>query len=293
MEVIIPAHSGFCPGVKTAEQKVFETKRARPGQTLYVEGFLINNKIFIAYLERNGIQTVESVEDIPAGSVVFIRTHGLNRHDEAVHRRTYDLIDLTCVNVKKVQKEIARRTEQGFVTVIVGTRDHPEIRGLVSYADGRHLVLENETDLEALAGTPVDGRKIFLCSQTTGSRVLFETVRRRLEEMVGTDHPERLQVYDSICPVTERKEEEALCLQRETDISFVIGDKLSSNAKKLHQRLAAAKRGVYFVEDLEELKSLELPLEQFRKALVVSSASTPDFIEREVTAYLSSIKPSG
>lgn len=290
MEVIIPAHSGFCPGVKSAERKVFEEKRARPGRTLYVNGFLINNKNFIAFLEANGVRTVEAMEDVPDGSVVFIRTHGLHREEEAALRKKYEVVDLTCAHVKKVQEEIARRSREGYDTVIAGTKDHPETKGLVSYSTGRCHVLENPADLKAYARTMDTSRRVFLCSQTTGSRAFFEEVRRSLEVLYGPDQRARLCVFDPICPVTEKKEDEALRLQKETDVSFVIGDRLSANANKLYKRLSADKREVHFIEDRRELEALGLPLTRYRRALVVSSASTPGFIEKDVVDFLSSIE---
>jgi 4-hydroxy-3-methylbut-2-enyl diphosphate reductase len=290
MKVIIPATSGFCPGVKSAERKVFEIKKKSPHHPLFINGFLINNKRYIGYLEKNGVHMADTAAQIPAGATVFIRTHGIDRSEERHLRSRYRLEDLTCVKVKKIQREIARHACEGYDTVITGTKNHPEIKGLVSYAAGRGTVVEDKQDLDQVAerhsGTDA---KIFLCSQTTGSRALFSLAKQRLAAVCGPDLTTRLRVYDSICPVTEKKEEEALRLQASADVSFVVGDKLSSNAKKLFSRLAAAKREVYFVEDLEELLALELPLSRFRRALVVSSASTPDFIERRIVEYLSSV----
>jgi 4-hydroxy-3-methylbut-2-en-1-yl diphosphate reductase len=292
MEVIVPEHSGFCPGVKTAERKVFEAKRDRPGRTLYVIGYLINNKNFIDYLEQHDIRTVEAATDIPPGAVVFIRTHGLDRAEEQALRGTFEVIDLTCVHVKQVQREIARHVAEGFFIVITGTKEHPEIRGLVSYAGDAHVVLEDEADLATFTEAGAGTGEVFLCSQTTGSREFFDSVALRLREVLRPAR-RRILIHDPICPVTERKEREALRLQEQADVSFVIGDKLSSNAKKLFRILAAAKPAVHFIEDLKDLKGMGLPLERFRKALVVSSASTPAFIEREVVAYLTAVGAAG
>ena len=295
MIVIIPTLSGFCPGVKIAERKVFETKRLIPDEPLYVNGFLINNKRYIEYLEKNGIHTIDSVETIREHATVFIRTHGVDRMEETVLRAKYDVVDLTCSKVKNVQHEISRNAALGCCTVIVGAKNHPETKGLISYTENRFFIIENTDDLHALtdnaiaAGFGAPNRNIFLCSQTTGSRELFEEVRQRFSAVLGEDTPTRLRVLDSICPVTESKEKESLKLQQEAEISFVIGDKLSSNAKKLFRVLCAAKKNVFFIEDLRELQSLEIPLADYHKALVVSSASTPDFIEREIVAYLSAV----
>ncbi|HEQ70910.1 MAG TPA: hypothetical protein ENN69_00335, partial [Spirochaetia bacterium] len=167
----------------------------------------------------------------------------------------------------------------------------PEMRGLVSYAGERCVVLQDEDDLDEFLPAATACGDIFLCSQTTGSRTLFTHVQHKLRQVLDTTGASRLLVHDTICPVTERKEHEALRLQKKVDISFVIGDKLSSNATKLHRILAATGQAVYFIEDLDDLRTLGLPLERFRTALVVSAASTPEYIEKEVIDYLSSVQP--
>jgi 4-hydroxy-3-methylbut-2-enyl diphosphate reductase len=295
MIVVIPERSGFCPGVKNAEKNIIRLKKEHQSSPLYVYGFLINNKNYIEYLSGQDIHTVESLDDIPNGATVIIRTHGLDRRQEAVLRSRFHVVDLTCVNVKKVQHEIAARTAEGFFIVIVGTKNHPETKGLVSYAE-HCAVLEKADELEVLFDRLVlsfgndSPKKIFICAQTTGSRELFERVISALTTRLGSEY--EIRIHDSICPVTDRKEKEALRLQREVDVSFVVGDRISSNATKLFRILSAATENkVYFIEDLDDLISLELALGLYRKALLVSSASTPLFIEKKIKAYLAAVKP--
>ena len=95
-----------------------------------------------------------------------------------------------------------------------------------------------------------------------------------------------VEEFDSICPITTNKEKEALEIQKKVDITVVIGDPLSSNANKLYSILLSANPSTYFVQDLDHLIELGLPLHSFSTAQVVSSASTPEFVEGEIISYL-------
>jgi (E)-4-hydroxy-3-methyl-but-2-enyl pyrophosphate reductase len=292
MQVIIPKLSGFCPGVRNAEKKLLrENKKINPGR-IYAYGNIINNSNYIEYLSRQNIQTLESVDTLAQGSYVAIRTHGINKQEEERLQNIFKLIDLTCINVKRVQLSILNHAERGYFIVITGKKNHPEIKGLISYA--RYFkVIETKNELEHFLKTIVSllkqksCHKIFIVSQTTGSKDIFEETVSGIKKICSPQI--EITVSNSICPITNRKEEEALRLQQQVDITFVVGDTLSSNANKLYNILAKEKKTVYFVTDLKELRSLNLPLARYKKALLVSSASTPFFIEDEIRIFLENV----
>ena len=285
MNVLVPALSGFCPGVKAAEKKIFAEKKQMDDKPIFIPGMMINNRSYISHLEAKGVITVETTDDIPQGAAAAVRTHGLNRHIERTLAETCSLLDLTCVNVKKVQNRISKASEDGAFTVISGKRSHPEVLGLESYADNS-VVIESEDDLDIFISGKLKPARIFITSQTTCSRKLFElTVSRIRTAFKDAD----ISVFDSICPVTEKKEAEALELQKKADISFVVGDRLSSNANKLFNILKSADERVFFIKDLDDLLGLKLDYRGVENAMIVSSASTPEFIEKEIVEYLESV----
>jgi 4-hydroxy-3-methylbut-2-enyl diphosphate reductase len=292
MQVIRPKLSGFCPGVRNAVKKLFQEKKKIGLNPIYAYGNIINNSNYIAYLGEHRIQTVETTDNLAQGSYVAIRTHGINRQEELLLKIRFNTIDLTCVNVKRVQLSISDHSRQGYFIVITGKKDHPEIKGLISYAQD-YLVIENYPELELFLKQDLSHlkekgyNKLFIVSQTTGSQDLFEQTVTGIKKICGKQM--EVAIYDSICPVTERKEQEALRLQKQVDITFVVGDTISSNANKLYNILSGAKTPVYFIADLKELLSLKLPLSTYSEALVVSSASTPLFIEEEICNYLKKI----
>ncbi len=291
MKVLVPRLTGFCPGVKAAEKRIFSEIKNSPQKKLSVIGMMINNRKYIEYLKENNIQTIESADNIPDDSTLFIRTHGIDRETQSRLLQNHNLIDLTCRNVKRVQKTIKIHSEKGQTIIITGKKSHPEVTGLKSYGS-EVFVIETPEELENfLSNLKIDGTAfnpasvsgIFITSQTTGSRTLFESaiekIRSRWPELT-------VESFNSICPVTEKKENEALEIQQEVDISFVIGDPLSSNAKKLYRRLSESGRKTFFIQDVHELKELDIDFSGLESALVVSSASTPDFVEKEVVKYL-------
>jgi 4-hydroxy-3-methylbut-2-enyl diphosphate reductase len=222
-----------------------------------------------------------------------IRTHGLDRDVEDGLRERFEVIDLTCSKVKRLQLRIQEHSEAGFFIVITGKRSHPEVQAHVSYA-ADSFVIENQDDLESFlqnAGGVRDVlnekayKKIYIVSQTTAPRRLFteavEAISRRL--------PYRVESRDTICACTSEREAEALKVQTGVDVTFVVGDRISSNANRLYETLRAHEERTYFVQDLDELKSLKLPLSRFKVAQVVSSSSTPEFTEREIVGYLETI----
>lgn len=286
MKVVVPKHSGFCPGVKNAEQVIFREKEKRNRQSICVLGYMINNHNYIDYLYRNDIRTVDSLDEVKSDSIVAIRTHGCDRYLEKKIRNRFEVLDLTCRNVKRVQLTIQEHSEAGFFILITGKKIHPEIQGLVSYARG-HFVIEQEQDLDEFIRQYTEGPdKIFIVSQTTGRQELFDTTIREIKRVFGNTH--EIEFYNSICPVTARKEREALGLQRQVEITLVIGDRLSSNANKLYSILSENGGRTYFFQDLGEIRESGVDWTGFKTAQVVSSASTPHFIEDEIINFLSS-----
>ncbi len=284
MKVYLPKFTGFCPGVKFAEKSIFELKGKTPAKRIYVLGKLIHNRRYIDYLAGEGIVTAGSAADIPADGTAVIRTHGIDRIEEEKLRKRLEVVDLTCGKVRELQKYIKRYAGEGYFTVITGKKDHPEVLSLASYASG-FFIIEKVKDIDEFIGSYNDvKRRILVVSQTTGKRSLFLNAAGRITDAFSASCI--IKVKDSICSINTLREEESAKLQEKADITFVIGDRISANANELYRKLKDNNRNTYFVEDLAHLVSLGLPLKNCNAALVVSSSSTPPFIEKETVDYL-------
>ncbi|MDR1933525.1 MAG: 4-hydroxy-3-methylbut-2-enyl diphosphate reductase [Spirochaetales bacterium] len=297
MRVITAKYSGFCPGVMQAEKKIFREHGRHADEHIYILGYLIHNQTYIDYLSRYSVITVSDTAQVPEGSVVVVRTHGLQRQTEEELRKKFRVLDLTCPKVKKIQLLIRDYALKGFFVLITGKKDHPEVQGLVSYAEGSD-VIEKHADINRFAAgfDASPPQKIFVVSQTTGDPALFtETVRIVGEKAASAGI--RLESFNSICSITDMREREALKLQKEVDVTFVIGDRISSNATKLYKILAAGgQSAVFFVNSREEALAAAASERsrsgglRWKTAQIVSSSSTPAFLEQEIAGCLEEIR---
>ena len=288
MQVIVAKYSGFCPGVVQAENAILSTKEKKK-EKIYVYGYLIHNHTYIDYLSSLGIATVEELETVEPGSLLVVRTHGIDRKLEEKMRARYALLDLTCPKVKRVQKIIQSYTQKGYFIVITGKPEHPEVKGLVSYAD-RFTVIEKESQIPQVIQelSKESNLSILIISQTTGDRALFESTIKAFQE-TGSVKGWKVEVHDTICSITALREREALKNLEKVDVTFVVGDRLSSNATKLYNTLRSQSPHVYFIGSLEDLKALKLDYSRWNTVQVVSSSSTPAFVEKEIVSYLESL----
>lgn len=281
MKTLVPKSSGFCPGVRRAEEGVLALRKEHPA--VHLQGPLIHNQSYASFLESQNISVADPAQ-LKEGSHLVIRTHGISKDAEALLKQKFTLKDLTCPIVKRVQKKVEKADAEGAFVIISGKEAHAEVQGLKSYA--RHsLVLEVEDDLTAFLQNPAlpEGcTKIFILSQTTHERPFFQKICEQLEQSFKNICP--VEIADTICPVTENKEQESLALQKQADCTIVIGDPQSSNSKKLFQVLKNGHGHTHFIRTAADIPSLGLG--GVNTALVVSSTSTPKFIEDEVLRAL-------
>lgn len=287
MFVKVPKTSGFCPGVKRAEEGVFKLKATSPKVNLH--GPLIHNQNYITMLQSHHIESV-NIQDLNNGDTLVIRTHGIDRKEEKELAQKFVLKDLTCPIVKRVQKHVEKASEEHSFIIISGKLNHAEVQGLVSYAD-HFLVIETQKELDYFLQNhqtiiPSVCTKIFILSQTTHSRSFFEMLCNRVQETISDIS---ITVKDTICPITENKEKESLLLQKEVDFTVVIGDPHSSNSKKLYTILKDAHENTIFIQNLNHLQETKNRWEGIETVLVVSSTSTPLFIEKEIVDFLEKI----
>ncbi|MBN2736551.1 MAG: hypothetical protein JXR70_06180 [Spirochaetales bacterium] len=291
MEICVPRESGFCPGVKRADQKIRDLAEHHQDKKIYILGALINNQNYLTKLSEQNIMTVGRIEDIPQGEWAVIRSHGLAKSLQQKLMERGPVLDLTCPKVKAVQGEIEKWASKAYFLVLNGKNGHPETLGLLSYNQNHILITPDSDDqnlyhhLEEIAASKKH-KGLFFTSQTTGHSPTFNRLTG-FADQIGTHH--NTQVYHSICPVIAQKEKSALILQQDCELSLVIGDRSSSNASRLFQRLSQEQKNCYFVTDIEDLKKQAIDFSSVSKAMVVSSASTPLYIEKEIINYLENL----
>jgi len=262
-EVRIARRTGFCYGVREAIDKAKESAAA--GKRTTTLGQVVHNEGVIAQLQSQGIETVDTLDEVASGAAVVIRAHGVR--PEVLARagaRGLDVIDGTCTWVMQEQREIRRLVEEGYSIVLLGTPLHPEVVGLLGFAPDT-LVVDEEADWEQIPRR----KKMALLSQSTQPPWKFEKLAAF---MVGRCH--ELKIVNTVCPVTIRRQEDTVEAAREVDLMVVVGGRSSANTKELTRLCEIVGTRAIQIESEEDLTDSAL----FAGAAVVGvtgGTSTP------------------
>ena len=275
MKIVLAQSAGFCYGVRRAVELAEET--ACKGEPCVMLGYIIHNKDMIDHLAEMGMNTVERVEDVPAGSSVIIRSHGESRAiHEQLEARGAKILNATCPNVTHIHKIVSEAEQRGRVPVIVGTPDHPEVMAIAGWCK-TPVVVSGEEELSKWLGKDPNNRDLSLTfvSQTTSTRKIWDSaVKKAKKECTNTEF------FDTICGATSKRQEEAMRLARESDAMVVIGDRKSSNTKRLAELCREVCSHVQLIERAEDLDLSALS--QAHQVGITAGASTPAWIIKEV-----------
>jgi len=276
MEVIIAQEAGFCFGVKRA-LRLAEKALKEYGEVFSI-GPLIHNQRVIDELKEKGLKVLDSVSEVVEGPVI-IRSHGITKGAfEELKKKGIKIIDGTCPTVKKVQRLAQSLSRKGFFVVLIGERDHAEVKGILSYAEGNAIVVESF--LEIPEGLPK--RKIAALVQTTQGP-------ERVKEILGVlfERVKEIKVYNTLCEAAQRRQKEALELAKKVDLMFVIGGKESANTRRMVEVCKRVQARTYHIEGPEEI-SPEL-LKTAKKVGLTGGASTPPHLIKEVYERLTAL----
>jgi 4-hydroxy-3-methylbut-2-enyl diphosphate reductase len=162
LKIHIADPTGLCFGVRRAISKLEE--ELTRSEKVYSLGSPIHNPQEIERLSKLGLVVVESAEEVPSGSVAFIRAHGVTpMQTDELRRKCLKLVDGTCPFVKTAQKRAKDLSSEGYLVVISGDREHPEVRGIMGYVDGEVAVISSDEEIP----DNLKGRKCGILSQTT------------------------------------------------------------------------------------------------------------------------------
>ena len=280
MKVLLADKCGFCLGVNNAIELAKKTLAER--DNVYSLGPLIHNQDVVEELARSGLKTVESVDSIDSGTVL-IRSHGATvRQLEQIKHKGLQIVDATCVLVKRLQKISQKLNEQGYKVVVIGDQDHPEVQAIVGFAKNV-FVVGSRSDLQKLPGR---GKLGVIC-QTTQSPQFFAEI---VGEMVTSGFSE-LKVINTLCSEAIKRQNSAVELCRKVDIMFVLGGLHSANTRKLAELCKKHNNQTFHLQNWKELdKSL---LYGNNIAGVTAGASTPDRIIAEFVEKLRAFDSHG
>ena len=263
MKVQLARHAGVCYGVERALKLADEA--AATGRPVHTLGPLIHNPQAVEALRARGVKVARTFDEAGAG-ILVIRTHGVDPAIiEAARLSGLEVVDATCPFVSSAQEAAQQLKADGYTVVIVGEADHPEVEGIVAYAGGDAIVVEEVGDIPAL----LPSRKVGIVVQTTQSL-------ERLNQVVAGLLPRvsELKVHNTICSATGKRQSAAEELARGVDVMVVVGGHNSGNTTRLAEICRGVNPRVHHVETAEELDPAWF--DGASSVGVTAGASTPD-----------------
>ncbi len=277
MEVRLASKRGFCFGVEDAIELAQRTLRANePGQVAAL-GPVIHNQQVVEKLQREGLDQSGRLEDLPPGSTVLIRSHGVGPEIyEQARRQGLHVADATCVLVKRAQTVVRQLHEEGYQVVMIGDREHPEVKGVIGYAPDV-IVVDGEDDLERVLPRRA---RLGIVAQTTHAP---DHVARMIGAIAALPFRE-LKVVNTLCLEVIRRQEAAAELCREVDVMFVLGGLHSANTRELAAICRKQGLPTYHLECWAQFRP-EM-VRGHRVAGITAGASTPDDVINEFAEQL-------
>jgi 4-hydroxy-3-methylbut-2-enyl diphosphate reductase len=279
LRIKISAIAGFCFGVRRAINLVEKT--AGEESKVYTLGPVIHNPQEVKRLEKKGIKTLKNLKKIKSGSII-LRTHGIpiNLHKRLEENKSINVIDATCPFVKRAQNTVKRLStgikSKDVTVIVVGEKVHPEVSALVSYGNGKCIVIENIKEAQKFSGRG----NLNIVSQTTQTPENFNSIVRVLKKRYKT------KVYNTICKATLDRQKAAEKLAKIVDLMIVIGGKNSGNTTRLAQ-ICSEKTKTYHVETACSIK--EKWFKNVNSVGLTTGASTPDWIIKEIEKRIKKI----
>ncbi len=279
LDVRISDCAGFCWGVERALEMSLEAAEGAPAPVNTL-GPLIHNPGVIADLRNRGVGVISDPAEVCAGTVI-LRSHGVPRETkEKLASADLSIVDATCPFVTAAQEKAARLKNEGYLVIILGEKEHPEVLGLRSYAGDDSLVVESPADLPA----KLPSRRIGVVVQTTQSQ-------ERLSELVAHLAPlaRELLVHNTICNATEQRQAAAIAMASRVDAVIVVGGRDSGNTRRLAELCAAQQPRTYHIESAAEIDVSWL--RGVQTVGVTAGASTPPEQIEAVVAALRGMTP--
>lgn len=263
--ITLQESAGFCYGVERA------IDLAISNAPIYTYGELIHNKDVIKDLKKRKIDIVESLENVKSKNLdkVLIRSHGIGQKEyEEIKRLNIKIIDATCPFVIKIHNIVKEANKS---IIILGDKDHPEVKGIIGWCKKKYYVISSEKEIYDLPKS----EEYILVSQTTLNINIFNNIVDKIKK-----NGYNVIIYNTVCSATKIRQEDALSLSKKSDVIIIVGDKNSSNTRKLYYICKENCDKAYYVQNAKELKKEWFESKQ--KVGITAGASTPKYIIEEV-----------
>lgn len=284
--VTVAKTAGFCFGVQRAVDMA--EKACQEYGCIWALGDIIHNAHEVGRLEKLGVHKAEDVADIPDGVPVLIRAHGVpERVVQQLEQKGCRIVDATCPFVGKIHRIVREESEQGRRIIVIGSRNHPEVVGIQGWC-GTSEVYETPEELRAALekidknGENLQKIPVSVVAQTTINREIFDICGKIIKKQCTN-----AKIFGTICNATDERQAEARLLAGKSDIMIVIGDRKSSNTKRLYEISTSLCDHVLYIEDATGLTGNEIQGMEQPFIGITAGASTPAWIIKEVRNIMS------
>lgn len=279
MKVFLAKEVGFCFGVKRA---INMTRQAlAEHEDVSILGDVVHNRAVTSELEARGLKKVHGLEDVRGGTMV-IRAHGLPGTEiQAAHGRGLNIVDATCPIVTQAQEAAKELERRGCTVVIIGDKNHAEIKGVMGNLENPAVVIDSVEELREADLDKQRLRKVGVIFQTTHS---FELCSEIVRELIAMS--KEVQVINTICRPVKNRQMDAVELAQNVDVMVVVGSPTSANTIELKHLCQKYNPRTIHVENCDALKQADF--EGVETVGIASGLSTPPDIVEGVKARLMS-----
>ncbi|MBO5488740.1 MAG: 4-hydroxy-3-methylbut-2-enyl diphosphate reductase [Eubacterium sp.] len=278
MKVELAKSAGFCFGVKRAVDTVYELlEQKQESEEVFTLGPIIHNEQVVSQLEQQGVRAVEEVSNLKSNqhATLVIRSHGvpeqtiLELEDAGIR-----YVDATCPFVKKIHNTVEEYSQKDYEIIIIGNKEHPEVKGILGWTHNEGVVLETEEDARAYQSRFPEKKKCIV-AQTTFNYKKFKDLVEIIEKKGYS-----IYYVNTICNATSVRQKEAEELASRSDAMIVIGGAHSSNSRKLYEICKNQCENTFFIQTVNDLERISLT--SFASLGITAGASTPNTIIQEV-----------
>lgn len=275
--------AGFCYGVKRAVETTKKIKLENEKNKVWVLGELIHNSQVIKELEEMGIMTVDELPENENGTCI-VRSHGMAPDKiKEISEKGFEVVDLTCLDVKKVQQKAIQLAQEDFLVLILGKPEHPEVIAIKANADiysSNVFVIQDVKELELLTEQIKAHKKVGVVIQTTQKLDFLQEIVRYLLPISA-----ELKIFNTICKSTTMRQQEARELAKKSDLMVVVGSKKSANTTHLAEILTGITNTIH-IETKEDILKHEDMIKKAENIGVTAGASTPENVIKSVITEL-------
>lgn len=271
MEVVLSKYCGFCFGVKRATDIVYKTLSESNIPT-YALGEIIHNSFETKKMISRGLKFISTPQEISSKSNLIIGAFGISSFLKNKIPEKVNIIDTTCPYVKKIFNLVKKLKEEKYQIIIVGNKEHIEVKNILSHINNDAIVIDNLKELKKINVK----NKVGVVSQTTQDILNFKKVINKLLSI-----SKEIKIFNTICDETIKRQTHAKVIAKKVDVMLIVGGKHSENTKNLYEICKTKNKRTYHIEDEKDITPDIFY--NAKKVGITSGASTPqEIIERVI-----------